>query len=240
MEEELVKPDYIFEVSWEVCNKVGGIHTVLSTKALTQVNEWEDKVIMIGPDVWKGTGEHPEFKEDINLYPAWKAYADSKGLKIKIGRWKITGTPVTVLIDFTPFFTKKDEIFKDLWLKCKVDSISGGWDYIEPALFGYAAGKVIECFYHCHLTFSDKIIAQFHEWLTGCGCSLPGTKRSSNWYRIYHPCNYRWQGNSRKRIFHYIASLIPMTATRKPEILMLLQSIHWKRFRPCMPIVLQL
>lgn len=169
MEEQLERPDYIFEVSWEVCNKVGGIHTVISTKALTLVNEWEDKVIMIGPDVWKGTGEHPEFKEDISLYPAWKAYAASKGLKIKIGRWKITGAPVVVLIDFTTFFSQRDEIFKDLWLKCKVDSLSGGWDYIEPALFGYAAGKLIESFYHCHLTFSDKIIAQFHEWLTGVG-----------------------------------------------------------------------
>src|SRR5580698_6241139 len=115
MEEELERPDYIFEVSWEVCNKVGGIHTVISTKALTLVNDWGDKAIMIGPDVWKGTGEHPEFKEDSNLYPAWKAYADSKGLKIKIGRWKITGNPVVVLVDFTPLFTQKDEIFKELW-----------------------------------------------------------------------------------------------------------------------------
>lgn len=169
MDEQLERPDYIFEVSWEVCNKVGGIHTVISTKALTIVNEWEDKVIMIGPDVWKGTGEHPEFKEDDKLFPAWRAHAAAIGLKIKIGRWKITGSPVAILVDFTPFFTKRDEIFRDLWLRCKVDSLSGHWDYIEPALFGYAAAKVIESFYHHYLTFSDKIIAQFHEWLTGVG-----------------------------------------------------------------------
>ena len=28
-ENELLTPDYLFEVSWEVCNKVGGIHTVV-------------------------------------------------------------------------------------------------------------------------------------------------------------------------------------------------------------------
>ena len=28
----------LFEVSWEVCNKVGGIHTVLSTKAKSLVD----------------------------------------------------------------------------------------------------------------------------------------------------------------------------------------------------------
>ena len=30
---QLLTPDYIFESSWEVCNKVGGIYTVLSTRA---------------------------------------------------------------------------------------------------------------------------------------------------------------------------------------------------------------
>ena len=169
MEKRSAHPDYLFEVSWEVCNKVGGIHTVITSKALTLVNEWENKLIMIGPDVWKGEGEHPEFKEDSTLFPSWMADAREHGLKIKIGRWKITGNPIAILIDFTPFFTKKDEIFRDLWLRYKVDSLTGGWDYIEPALFGYAAGKVIECFYHHHLTFSDEIIAQFHEWITGVG-----------------------------------------------------------------------
>lgn len=169
MEQQPVHPDYIFEVSWEVCNKVGGIHTVIASKALTLVNEWEDRLIMIGPDTWKGEGEHPEFIEDKNLLASWRPHAAARGLKIKVGRWKITGNPIAILIDFTPFFIKKDQIFSELWLRYKVDSLTGGWDYIEPALFGYAAGKVIECFYHHHLTFSDKIIAQFHEWITGVG-----------------------------------------------------------------------
>jgi phosphorylase/glycogen(starch) synthase len=169
MDNQFIKPDFVFETSWEVCNKVGGIHTVISTKALTMVNEWQDRVIMIGPDVWKGSGEHPEFAEDKDLYASWRNYAASCGLRIKVGRWKIIGNPVVVLVDFTPFFSKKDEILSDLWVKYKVDSLTGGWDYIEPALFGYAAGLVIETFYHHHLTFSDKIVAQFHEWMTGTG-----------------------------------------------------------------------
>ena len=159
MKQQATRPDYIFEVSWEVCNKVGGIHTVITSKTLTLINEWEDHLIMIGPDTWKGNEQNPEFLEDENLFPSWKSHAVSMGLKIKIGRWKITGNPIVILVDFTPFFTKKDEIFKNLWLQYKVDSLTGGWDYIEPALFGYAAGRVIECFYHHHLTFSDKIIA---------------------------------------------------------------------------------
>jgi len=169
MEEHSLHPDYIFEVSWEVCNKVGGIHTVITSKTLTLTKEWAEKLIMIGPDTWKGDTEHPEFVEDETLFASWRPVAAEAGLKIKIGRWKIAGNPIAILIDFTPFFTRRDELFRDLWLQFKVDSLTGGWDYIEPALFGYASGKVIESFYHHHLTFSDKIIAQFHEWITGVG-----------------------------------------------------------------------
>ena len=48
-----MNPDYIFESSWEVCNKVGGIYTVLSTRANTLQQEMQDKVFFIGPDVWR-------------------------------------------------------------------------------------------------------------------------------------------------------------------------------------------
>jgi phosphorylase/glycogen(starch) synthase len=72
-------------------------------------------------------------------------------------------------VDFTPFFLQKNEIFANLWTRYQLDSLTGTWDYTEPAMFGYAAGKVIESFYHFYLTYSDRIIAQFHEWMTGAG-----------------------------------------------------------------------
>ena len=34
MTKTIINPDYLFEVSWEVCNKVGGIYTVIATKSL--------------------------------------------------------------------------------------------------------------------------------------------------------------------------------------------------------------
>lgn len=166
---EINKPDFLFEVSWEVCNKVGGIHTVISSKALSMVKELGDNYIVIGPDLWKDENNNPAFLEDTRAYNQWIEHARSKGLKIKMGRWSVPGSPLAILVDFTPLFTGKDEIFTHLWLKYKLDSLNGQWDYIEPALFGYAAGMVIESFCQYHLTFSDKIIAHFHEWMTGCG-----------------------------------------------------------------------
>lgn len=168
-EEKQNRPDYIFEVSWEVCNKVGGIHTVITSKSATMLKEWGDNYFTIGPDVWKGSGPHPEFVEDNDLFLSWKEQLAREGLRVKTGRWKYANQAVAFLVDFTPFYQKKDEIFTHLWSKYHVDSLTGQWDYIEPCIFGYAAGKVIESFYKFHLSFKEKIIAQFHEWMTGTG-----------------------------------------------------------------------
>jgi phosphorylase/glycogen(starch) synthase len=169
MTELMNKPDYIFETSWEVCNKVGGIYTVLSTKALSVVNELNDNYFVIGPDIWIGNTPNPEFTEDKFLYKSWREEAEANGLRFRIGRWNIAGQPITILLDFTHYFADKDMIFAEFWENYKLDSISGQWDYIEPALFGYAAAKIIESFYDYNLTANDKIIAHFHEWMTGTG-----------------------------------------------------------------------
>ncbi|HOW24632.1 MAG TPA: alpha-glucan family phosphorylase [Bacteroidales bacterium] len=164
-----MKPDYIFEVSWEVCNKVGGIYTVLSTKARQLTERFGDRYILLGPDVWKETDENPDFIEDKTLMPAWQERAASEGLHFHLGRWNVTGHPIVIQVDFTTFFTSKNKIFAKFWETYKLDSLSGGWDYIEPALFGYAAARIIESYYEFHLSGQDKIIAHFHEWMTGTG-----------------------------------------------------------------------
>lgn len=169
MAAERLKPNYLFEVSWEVCNKVGGIYTVLATKAQTLESDMHEQYMLIGPDVWKGTGSNPEFIEDKTLFRIWRQYVEQEGLKVKIGRWNIPGRPVAMLVDYTPYFFEKNEIFKEFWVKYQLDSLTGQWDYIEPALFGYAAGRVIESFYNCHINSTDRVVAQFHEWMTGAG-----------------------------------------------------------------------
>ncbi len=163
-----MKVEFLFETSWEVCNKVGGIHTVISTKALNIVNELGDNYILIGPDAWREEVTNPEFIPDDSLFVEWRNRAASEGLRVRTGRWNIAGKPIVFLIDFTPYFGQQNEIFARFWETFKLDSISGQWDYVEPALFGYAAGKLIESFtsfYHEH----HDIVAQFHEWMTGTG-----------------------------------------------------------------------
>lgn len=167
MTKELLTPDYIFEASWEVCNKVGGIYTVLSTRANTLQTRFKDRLIFIGPDFWSGK-ENPLFIESENLCAAWKQHAIEKdNLKVRVGRWNIPGQPIVILVDFLPFFVKRNEIYADMWNNFQVDSLHGYGDYDEASMFAYATGKVIESFYRFNLTENDKVVFQAHEWMTG-------------------------------------------------------------------------
>ena len=103
-------PDYIFETSWEVCNKVGGIYTVLSTRAKTLQDRMKDHVIFLGPDCWYES-QSPYFKQDDSLFADWQQKALVDGLKVKVGRWDIPGEPIAMLVDFREAYTHKDELY---------------------------------------------------------------------------------------------------------------------------------
>ena len=159
--------DYILETSWEVCNKVGGIYTVLSSRARVLQAELKDKLIFIGPDIIENNAD---FAEDNALYAGWqKQAAETDGLKIRVGRWNVPGNPVTVLVDFKPFFSQKDAIYSDFWMRYGVDSLYAYGDYDEASMFGYASGRVVESFYRFHKLEKKKVIAHFNEWTTGFG-----------------------------------------------------------------------
>ncbi|MEE1213768.1 MAG: glycosyl transferase, partial [Bacteroidaceae bacterium] len=110
MKENNTLPSFIFESSWEVCYKVGGIYTVLSTRAKTMQDALKDKVVFIGPDFWAGK-ENPLFIEDKKLWIKWVSKAKEEGLSIRVGRWNIPGEPLVVLVDFNPFFAIRDELY---------------------------------------------------------------------------------------------------------------------------------
>jgi phosphorylase/glycogen(starch) synthase len=169
MVDSFLKPDFVFETSWEVCNKTGGIHTVLSSKANTLVEQFNDNVIFIGPDVWRGPHDNPEFIPDNQLFPEWQEVLKGEGFRVKTGRWNIAGKPIVFLVDFSPFVGQKNEILAKFWERFQLDSLSGQWDYVEPALFGYAVGKVIESYYKIYISDSQKVVAHFNEWMTGSG-----------------------------------------------------------------------
>ena len=168
MIKETLIPDFVFESSWEVCNKVGGIYTVLSTRAKTLQDYLHDRIIFIGPDFWSEK-ESPYFCEDENLFADWKKLAKDEGLNVRIGRWSIPGEPITLLVDFRPFFEKKNEIYAWLWEHYQVDSLHAYGDYDEASMFSYAAALVVESFYKHNIDSSKRVIYHGNEWMTGLG-----------------------------------------------------------------------
>lgn len=170
MGKEHLTPDYIFESSWEVCNKVGGIYTVLSSRAKTLQDRMKDRILLIGPDFWKEKeNDSPYFKEDKALFADWQWEAKENGLQVRVGRWMVPGEPIAILVDFNPYFEKKNEIYGWLWEHYQVDSLHAYGDYDEASMFSYAAALVVESFYKHYLNKEQKVIYHANEWMCGLG-----------------------------------------------------------------------
>lgn len=191
MGKNMLFPDYIFESSWEVCNKVGGIYTVLSTRAKTLQDKMRDHIIFIGPDCWHEK-ENPYFIVDKKLHGknvlgSWMKHAEeNEGLKMKVGRWDIPGQPIAILVDFVPYYEHKDEIYGRMWELYQVDSLHAYGDYDEASMFSYAAALVVESYYRFFIApenqgelslfggqvdsmSNKKVIYHANEWMTGLG-----------------------------------------------------------------------
>ena len=158
--------DFICETSWEVCNKVGGIYTVLSTRAKTLQEIMQDRIVFIGPDCFNGE-ENPYFFEDKALFNDWLAVAKHDGLSLKIGRWNTPGTPIAFLVDFKASYADKNKFYGELWERYGVDSLHAYGDYDDSAIFSYATAKVVESFFRFYLCNCTNVIFHANEWQTG-------------------------------------------------------------------------
>lgn len=162
--------DLLFETSWEVCNKIGGIYTVLSTKARELQQLFPDKVIFIGPDVWSDDNPSPYFIERKSLLKNAASKCNlPHDLKIRVGRWNIPGSPIVVLVDFRPIFPLLNNFYGEMWERYGVDSIHAYGDYGEGCAFALAAAMVVDALTKHLKTPADRVVAHFDEWTTGMG-----------------------------------------------------------------------
>ena len=162
--------DLLFETSWEVCNKVGGIYAVLSTKAKTLQKQYKDNLIFIGPDVWSEDTPSPYFIEGKSPLSAWLAQAQlPEGMRVRVGRWDVPGKPVALLVTYDTLYRYKDALYTEMWNRYRVDSLHAYGDYDESCMFAYAAALVIESIVKWKDNPELKVVAHFDEWTTGMG-----------------------------------------------------------------------
>lgn len=170
MEKSQPKLDLILETSWEVCNKVGGIYTVLSTKARVLQKAYKDKVIFIGPDVWSDENPSPFFKEVKSLLRDWRnQLLLPEGVEVRVGRWEVPGRPIAVLVRFDGMYRLKNDFYAQMWNLFHVDSLHAYGDYDEACAFSHAAALVGESLINFFAPQSTGVIAHFDEWTTGMG-----------------------------------------------------------------------
>lgn len=165
------RSELLFEVSWEVCNKVGGIYTVLSTKAKTLSNLYNDNVIFIGPDFGKANTSS-SFKEVPGLLKDWKKNNSLPyNVSVRVGHWDIPGSPIVILVDYSSLYAYKDCLYTDMWNKFNVDSLHAYGDYDESCMFAYGASLIIENYtkYINNKGKNVQVVAHFDEWTTGMG-----------------------------------------------------------------------
>lgn len=150
----------LIEISWEVCNKVGGIHTVITSKLPSVKKKFN--YLAVGPylqsEAFMEEALPDNFLTGANLLK-------EKGVVLHYGIWKPYDVNV-LLVDFSGHYPYLNGIKKKLWEKYKISSIRAGHDYDEPIVWSHAVGMVIEQIFS---NSSEKVICQFHEWMSGAG-----------------------------------------------------------------------
>jgi len=157
--------DILFEASWEVCNKVGGIFTVLSSKSKQIQKHYKNQYCLIGPYFEEAC--RTSFKEEgvPERYKGIYEEMKSMGVICHFGTWLIEGDPEVILVDFRGYGSHMDEIKKDLWEGFGVDSLNSPYDWNEPVLWGWTVGILMEKIKK--LYDGKKVIFHAHEWLAG-------------------------------------------------------------------------
>ena len=171
---DLLPRPVLIEVAWEVCNQIGGIYTVMRTKAPSMVERWGENYFLIGP--YSESGSSYEFEEcppPEEIARALSEYAQmthgpdasSSGSSIKFGRWLIPGKPYVILVD-TAF--RHHRIGNEKYLLWRDNGIStddGDSGINDCITFGFAVADLLICIDR-HIG-KRKIVAHFHEWMAG-------------------------------------------------------------------------
>ncbi|XP_004845833.1 glycogen [starch] synthase, liver isoform X4 [Heterocephalus glaber] len=166
----------LFEVSWEVTNKVGGICTVIQTKAKTTADEWGENYFLIGPHFEHNMKTQVEPCEPLNAAVRRAMDAMNKhGCQVRFGRWLIEGSPYVVLFDIGYSAWNLDRWKGDFWEACSVGIPHHDREANDMLIFGsLTAWFLKEVTDHAD---GQHVIAHFHEWQAGTGLILSRARK---------------------------------------------------------------
>ena len=154
----------ILEGSWEVCNKVGGIYTVVSSKSYHMVEKHKRNFITVGPYFSDKAATEFVPQNPPDYIKTAIENLQSKGVICQYGYWHIPSRPSCILIDFRKMLNNTNHIKGELWERFGIDSMNAGYDYDEPIAWAHCVGMLAQEIESCS---KKKVILHAHEWLTG-------------------------------------------------------------------------
>jgi glycogen(starch) synthase len=132
----------LLEVSWEVCNQLGGIYQVIRSKAPTMVRRWRQRYYLVGP--YNPQKAAVEFEE--RRPTGWLSRVIEKlgtqGLKVHHGRWLIPGRPKVLLLEHHANSTPLDVLKYKLWEDHHLETPTGNWFVDGAVTFGEAVRRL--------------------------------------------------------------------------------------------------
>ncbi|XP_050531549.1 glycogen [starch] synthase isoform X2 [Daktulosphaira vitifoliae] len=165
---------WVFESAWEVCNKVGGIYTVIRSKAFVSTEEMGDQYCLLGPykeNYARTAVEELEFEEGTPYHTAVTKMRDL-GFKLVTGRWLVDGSPQVILFDVGSAAWKLDEYKQTLWDSCNIGIPHLDIEANDAVILGYQIAQFISEFRAAAAVYVEStplIVAHFHEWQAGVG-----------------------------------------------------------------------
>lgn len=159
-------PERLCEVSWETANKVGGIYTVITSKAARMIERYGENYVLIGP-----YRSPAQLEQELESAPVPRlldrVFENLKRENIicHYGRWKIKGSPPVILVDFGGVWPEGDDIKARLWEEYRIDSLGAAHDFTEPLIWAWAVGRLL---LECRKAYpEERMVVHCHEWLSG-------------------------------------------------------------------------
>jgi len=180
------RPDaMLFEISWEVCNQVGGIYQVIRSKAEAMVRRWGDAYVVVGP--------YLPAMADVEFEPVdagdWvtQLCADLalQSLPVREGRWLISGHPRALLVDTSVAEAWRARTRERTQELLGIDPVSHDPLMDDVVRFAETVRRLLQAAaaHPAARAGSEagrpgRLIAHFHEWVGGLALPLLRAERT--------------------------------------------------------------
>lgn len=155
---------FLVESSWEVCNQLGGIYTVIRSKLPATVENWGDNYCLLGPSVNNEIDVEFEQISETST-PLGQAVVGMRemGYEVKYGRWLVTGRPLAVLLNPENAHNRLEAIKKRFHKNYNIIQRNEDNLYDSVLAWGDVCFTFMKVLEQC--LKGKTLIGHFHEWM---------------------------------------------------------------------------